>query len=312
MLRTIMLELGDGSNDSPAMEAALWLGRAFGARLSAITCLDERQLQALDIRCNIPQRALPAEETPAGSHEGGEARPTSSPERAPDTRGLVDAWLEGGPTHDPLIRRMLTQHVWAARVELAARCREVGVEFEHCVEVGDPSEVLARRSRGADLSVLRRPPRQGALTDGLRSPAASVVRAIERDALYVGDTTPAFHSVVVGYAGHDTSCDALELAAHIVEKAEGTVHVVTSRHHVGQASELLSLAEEYLGAYRLEVVGHHCSGEPASAILRIAAQVSADTVALGAHRHGKLHQLALGSTALHILSTTPLSVLICR
>ena len=258
MLRSIMVEMGDSPHAAAALETALWLAKAFKARLHALTCLDERT------------------------------------------------------AHSQEVRRMLEEHVREDQDALVKRCRDEGVECICDLELGDRREALVVLSRKADLLVVGDASTDETQAGIFSSAATSVAREVVRDVLFVGDKAPAFRSIVVGYAGQENSCNALRLVAHIAEKSKGTIHIVTSDYDIGRAAMLMTVAEDYLEPFKVELVRHEASDEPAVAILDTMAEADADLVALGAYRKGKLHHLVFGDTATSVLEGSLAPVLICR
>ena len=58
MLRSILVELANTPEGGPSMGVALALAQAFGARLHALSCLDERTVQCEGIRQMLEERVL--------------------------------------------------------------------------------------------------------------------------------------------------------------------------------------------------------------------------------------------------------------
>jgi len=258
MLRSIMVETGDSPQAVAAMDTALWLAKAFKARLYALTCLDERAVES--------------------EH----------------------------------VRRMLEEHTRERQARLETRCREVGVECVCDIEVGDPHAAIVHLSRKADLMVLGSGPDPEAQARGFSSMGISLAREVVRHVLVVRDRMPTFKSIVVGYAGRENSCNALQLAAHIAEKARGTVHVVSSSPDLAAATSLLNIATTYLSAFKVKAIAHHATQEAGDALFETVKEVGADLVAIGAIRRSRLTMIAFGDTASRVLDTSPASVLIGR
>ena len=258
MLRSIMVETGEGPHASAAMETALWLAKSFGARLYALTCLDERGV------------------------------------------------------HSEHIRRMVEEETRERQARFEERCQGAGVECISDIEVGDPHAALVHLSRKADLLVLGSAPDPQDQSRGYSSAASAVAREAVRHVLVVREAAPAFKNIVVGYAGRENSCNALQLAANIGEKAEGTVHVLTSDQDLSRGGAVLNVGIEYLKAYRVQAVPRHVTSEPGDAILEAVKETEADLVAIGAIRRSKLTMMAFGDTASRLLEGSPAAVLICR
>ena len=210
------------------------------------------------------------------------------------------------------IRRMLEEHIRERQAGFEERCRKAGVECVNDMEVGDPHEAMVHLSRKSDLLVLGSPPDPGAEARGFSSAATSLARDAVRHVLVVRDQAPTFKTIVVGYAGRENSCNALQISAHIAEKAGGTIHLVTSDNEVAEAGAILSVGLEYLKAYKVNAVPHQESQEPTNVLLKTVKDVGADLIAIGDYRRNKLSLLAFGDTAQRILDWCPCAVLICR
>lgn len=258
MLRSIMVEVGDSVYAVAAMETALWLAKAFGARLHALTCLDERAVES--------------------EH----------------------------------IRRMLEEHTRERQARFEEQCRKAGIECLSDTEVGDPHAAVVHLSRKADLMVLGSAPDPEAASRGFASTGSSLARELVRHVLVVRDKAPAFQRIVVGYAGQENSCNALQLAGHLAEKAGGTVHVVASSADLAAAESLLNIALDYLAAYKVEAVPHHVTQEAGDALFDLTKEIGADLVAIGALRRSRLTMIAFGDTASRVLDMSPAAVLIGR
>lgn len=220
--------------------------------------------------------------------------------------------LDERTVQDAHIRQMVEEQVRERQDEFAQRAQAAGVRCVTDLEVGDRRSALVHLSRKADLLVLGGSPKRDSPSAGFAGGAASLARELVRSVLFVRHPRPTFGSIVVGYGGGENSCTALQLAAHFAEKAQGTVHIVTSQHDLIRAHAILNVGVSYLEAYQVRAVPHHCEEEPSSAILDVAEDAGAGLVAVGAYRRGTLHAVAFGSTALRILEWSPAAVLVCR
>ena len=174
------------------------------------------------------------------------------------------------------IRRMLEEHIRERQASFEERCRKAGITALNDTEVGDPHEAMVHLSRRVDLLVIGSPPDPEAHKRGFSSAATSLARDVVRHVLVVRDRVPAFQSIVVGYAGRENSCNALQIAAHIAEKAHGTIHLVTSDDEVSEAGAILNVGVEYLKAYQVDAVPHQTAQDAGTVILDTAREARAD------------------------------------
>ncbi|HPD17773.1 MAG TPA: universal stress protein [Planctomycetota bacterium] len=210
------------------------------------------------------------------------------------------------------IRRMLEQHTEARQARLEAECRQAGIECVAQMEVGDPRAAVAHLSRKADLTILGSAAESDESAGVFSATGSSLARELVRHAMVVRETPPTFKHIVVGYAGQENSCNALQLAAHIAEKAKGTVHVLSSSADLAKANALLDVAVAYLGAYKVKAVPHYTTQEAGDALFQLVNEVGADLVAIGALRRSRVTMMAFGDTASRVLDNSPASVLIGR
>lgn len=210
------------------------------------------------------------------------------------------------------IRRMLEEHTRQRQERFEEQCRAAGIECHSDIEVGDPHAAIVHLSRKADLMVLGSAPDPEAPDRGFASAGLAVARELVRHVLVVRHKAPAFRRIVVGYAGQENSCNALQLAGHLAEKAGGAVHVLCSGADIAEAKSLLNLAVAYLEAYKVEAVPHYVTQEPGDALFELVREVDADTVAIGAVRRSRLKMIAFGDTASRVLDGSPAAVLIGR
>ena len=258
MLRSILVETGAGPHAEAAMTTALGLAAVFGARLRALTCLDERSV------------------------------------------------------HSEHVRQMVEEQTREQQEAFELRCRDAGVACTSDMEVGDPRAAVVHLARKADLLVIGSAPDPDAQARGYASTPSAIAREAVRPVLVCRESVPTFRSIVVGYAGRENSCNALQLAAHIAEKHGGTIHLVTSDHDVTRAAAVLNVGVEYLEAYDVEVVPYQASEQPSDVLLAAINDTEADLIAIGAIRRSKLSLLTFGDTASRLLDWSPAAVLVCR
>lgn len=210
------------------------------------------------------------------------------------------------------IRLTVEEHTrdWLAAFE--RRCRDAEIACDSDLEVGEPRAALVHLARKADLLVIGSAPDPDAQARGYASAPSAIAREVVRPVLVVRETPVTFRSIVVGYAGRENSCNALQLSAHLAEKFGATLHLVTSDRDVARAGAVMNVGLEYLSTFDVEVVPHQSSGEAADVLLGTITETEADLVAMGAIRRSKLHMLAFGDTASRILDWSPAAVLVCR
>lgn len=138
-------------------------------------------------------------------------------------------------------------------------------------------------------------------------------------------------SIVVGTDGSLTAHAALTRAAEIAKATNARVHLVTAFPDVstyreiftssakGEPIELVQVAEGVLARESrvleeagVEVETHANEGDPADVIIRVAQEVGADLIVVGARGLSGLQRFLLGSVSSKLSHHAPVSVMVVR
>lgn len=209
------------------------------------------------------------------------------------------------------------------------------------VNEGDAAGEILAESRPGDLVVVGTHGRSGVEHLVLGSVAEKVVRTATRPVLTVPPAAPEatdavpslFHDIVVGIDFSEASLRALafalslaeeadahltllqvvelprELAAWAAEDDEGRKYV--ERWKQAAAVRLHDLVPEDRRVY-CHVHERVETGQPYRVILRVAAERRSGLIVIGAHGHGALERLFIGSTAQHVICQPRCPVLTVR
>jgi nucleotide-binding universal stress UspA family protein len=225
---------------------------------------------------------------------------------------------------------------WVRQAE-AALVRD-GVAINGAVPSGDAAHelILAAEAIEADLIVLGSRGLTGLKGFVLGSVARNVAKHARRPVLIARAAPNGLRQVVLGVDGSPHAAQAVEFLARLPlpTAAEVTVaHVVRPydphpRLALGGAEAILQAAGELnfarreageqlvaAACARLEAAGKRCSpslpeGDPADALLKLAADRGADLIASGARGVSLIQGLVVGSVADRILKSAACSVLI--
>jgi nucleotide-binding universal stress UspA family protein len=230
--------------------------------------------------------------------------------------GVVVADLSGSVGFQPFLNLSGELHealVSAGGAILAAyeaRATEAGVRFESVLKEGNVSEILEEEAQSARLAALglrganaaHRRDLVGRHTDALarRMPTSLLVAPAEyRD----------FQRPVLAWDGSPKSRRALTLAAELAALLELPIRIVTAGDDEEEGQALLAEAEEELRYRRVTATGILRKSHPDEAIFE---EVGAggDLVAMGAHGHGRVVELVLGSTTDRVLRAATVPVLL--
>jgi len=190
------------------------------------------------------------------------------------------------------------------------RAKEAGVAFEPVLREGNVSEILFDESADCDLTAVgsrgsnaeHRRDFIGRHTDSLarRMPAPLLVAPAE----YVE-----FRAPVLAWDGSPKARKALVLVSELAALLELPVRVVTASDDEREGQSRLAEAEEELRHRRVTASGSYRPGHADDAIF---AEIGAggDLVAMGAHGHGRVVELVLGSTTDRVLRAAKVAVLL--
>jgi nucleotide-binding universal stress UspA family protein len=230
--------------------------------------------------------------------------------------GVVVADLSGSVGFQPFLNLSGELHdalASAGGAILAAfeeRARDAGVSFEPVQREGNVSQILEEEAQMSDLVALgsrganaaHRRDLVGRHTDALarRMPAPLLVAPAEYRE---------FRSPLLAWDGSPKSRKALVLVAELAALFELPVRVVVATADDVQGHALLAEAEEELRYRRIRVSSELRPDHPDDAIF---AEIGAgaDLVAMGAHGHGRVVQLVLGSTTDRVLRASTVPVLL--
>ena len=230
--------------------------------------------------------------------------------------GVVVADLSGSVGFQPFLnlsgelREALVSAGGAILAAFEARAKEAGVEFEAELKEGNVSEILEEEAQKAGLVALgsrganaaHRGDLIGRHTDALarRMPTSLLVAPAEyRD----------YQRPVLAWDGSPKSRRALALAAELAALLELPIRIVTASDDDDEGQALLAEAEEELRYRRVTATGIVRKSHPDEAVFE---EVGAggDLVAMGAHGHGRVVELVLGSTTDRVLRAATVPVLL--
>lgn len=230
--------------------------------------------------------------------------------------GVVVADLSAAVGFQPFLnlsgelREALVSAGGAILASFEARAKEAGVEFEPVLKEGNVSEILEEEAQSCGLAAVgsrganaaHRGDLVGRHTDALarRMPTSLLVAPADyRD----------FQSPVLAWDGSPKSRKALALSAEVAALLDLPIRIVMASDDEKEGPTLLAEAEEELRYRRVTASGVIRPGHPDDAIF---AEIGAggDLVAMGAHGHGRIVELVLGSTTDRVLRAATVPVLL--
>jgi nucleotide-binding universal stress UspA family protein len=273
MIESILVAT-DGSDDASAAEqTAMGLASRLGARLSAVSVIDERVLRA-----------------PAG---GGLALPGF-----PDAE--VTAYYRARA--DAVARRFSER----ARGEgLEAHCEVVqGLPDDRIVEKVQGVDLLLIGRSGTQSGM--RGGLFGATLD-------SVLRKTSKPTILVPAGAPLTGPLVLGFDGSPGSRIAARIAVSLANGLNEAVHVFVDSKDKGRAVARFDEVRQLVGGLSVPVRETSSTlGRPDVKIVDTAREFRASLIVIGAYGRNRITDYFLGSNAASVARTSPVSVLLAR
>jgi len=230
--------------------------------------------------------------------------------------GVVVADLSGSIGFQPFLnlsgelREALVSIGGAIVASFEARAKEAGVDFEPVLSEGNVSEILEEESRSCDLTAVGS---RGSNAQHRRElvgrHADALARRLSAPLLVAPAEYVLFRAPALAWDGSPKAKKALVLVAELAALLELPVRVVTAADDEREGQSLLAEAEEELRYRRVTASGSRRPGHADDAIF---AEIGAgaDLVAMGAHGHGRVVELVLGSTTDRVLRAAAVPVLL--
>jgi nucleotide-binding universal stress UspA family protein len=230
--------------------------------------------------------------------------------------GVVVADLSGSVGFQPFLnlsgelRDALVSAGGAILAAFESRAREAGVEFEPVLREGNVSQILEEEAQMSDLAAVgSRGANAAHRRDLVGRHVDALARRMPAPLLVAPGEYRDIRAPLLAWDGSPKSRKALVLAAELAALFELPVRVVTAMDDEVAGHALLAEAEEELRYRRVTVSSALRKGHPDDVIFsEIGA--GADLVAMGAHGHGRVVELVLGSTTDRVLRAAAAPVLL--
>jgi nucleotide-binding universal stress UspA family protein len=195
------------------------------------------------------------------------------------------------------------------------RCRRARIKVSSTVAPGYPGEEILRRQRVADLVCMENP--------GVRVKRkylrranlmlARITRHAARPIIFISSVFRPFEKVLVAYDGSLEATKAIKVVTEIGgTKPKFHVTLLTLSDDEESGQRILAEGEEYLSPYGLRVTPRIETGRQGKNILRIAREIDAQLIVMGAFGANRIKDLIFGSTTEYLLSESEIPLLVCH
>ena len=230
--------------------------------------------------------------------------------------GVVVADLSGSVGFQPFLnlsgelRDALVSAGGAILAAFESRASEAGVSFEPVLREGNVSEILREEASKSDLAAIgSRGANAEHRQDLVGRHADALSRRLPSPLLVAPAEYRDYRAPLVAWDGSAKSRRALVLAAELAALFELPIRVLTATDDEDEGDSLIAEAAEELRHRRVEVSGIRRAAHADEAIFE-EIRAGADLIAMGAHGHGRVVELVLGSTTDRILRAASVPVLL--
>lgn len=289
LCRTILVPLTDHPADPDCLRVALRLGQRWGAHVQALyAAVDAREAVAFlgeGMTAGMIEKVMEASASDCRIR-GGRCR-----EMFDEAVATIGTPLRSEP---PAMQAGSVQSAYSA-------------DYDHAI--GREDEIVAERGRMADLIVMPRP----AAESGPPPVLEAALRDTGRPVFVVpqGTMPDGFgQRVVVGWNGSIECTRALTAALPFVSAAS-EVHVlgVEPERNFGPSAEAVVTYLAWHGVAAVHRIVHRDPAGPGKALLRVAADLEADMLVLGAYSRSQMRRLIFGGVTAEVLARAPMPIL---
>ena len=280
MIKKILVSIDGSKHTDAATQYGIFLAKNLDAALTAIHVMDTRMLEG-------PLMA--------------------------DVSGWIGAQPYGAQLQQ--FRELLQQRGESVVQSFKSACDRAGMDHEVETKMGHPSRVILDEEIKTELVIIGQKGEHAVFGgDLIGSNTERIARNSIKPCLVVPEAFQPVSRILAAYdgSGHASQAlhEAIELALTLaVELVIVTVSERGHRHDIDQTSaDGIKLAE----AHKCDARALVLDGVPENIILDQAKQQHCDLIAAGAHGHGRIREMFIGSTTTRLLARSALPVLIVR
>jgi nucleotide-binding universal stress UspA family protein len=192
----------------------------------------------------------------------------------------------------------------------ADEARAAGVPYDFRLERSTVASGILDACKLSDILIVgQRGTNARYREDALGSVPAALLRRSPVPVLVVPEKAGLPVRPVVAYDGSPKAIAALHSGAEVARALGAPLTVVTVGEKEERAREVLDEAASYLAPFGIEASGRFERGEAVERVLLgLLGKGEFDLIFLGAHGHGRIVELVLGSTTEHLARHSPVSL----
>ncbi len=284
MIKKILIPTDGSANSLNAQDFGIYIARKLDASLTGLHVIDVSLIQ------------------------GPMLTDISGSVGMPPNEGFLDA-----------IEKSLEEKADSILKEFQDRCRNSGIKAEVKKVTGRISPAIIEEAQSADLILMAKKGEHFHLKEGglLGSVAEAVARHSGKPVLVTPENFIEIESMALAFDGSVSASKALQLSLELSAQAVWPLTVVIITSDAKKAAALIAQVEEANQKDPDEPPIADCetiilSGKEQDEIIKYIREGAVELMVMGAYGHNRLRELLLGSTTSHVISKSPIPVLLIR
>jgi nucleotide-binding universal stress UspA family protein len=286
MIKRILIPTDGSANSLKALEYGIYIARKLEASLTSLYVMDVSLIQ------------------------GPMLTDISGSVGMPPNEGFFDA-----------IEKSLDERADSILKDFQDSCRKAGIKADVKKATGRISAAIIEEAQSADMILMAKKGEHFHLKEGglLGSVAEAVARHSGKPVLVTPENFIEIESMALAFDGSVSASKALELSLELSAQAVWPLTVVIISSDAKKAAALIAQVEEANQKDPDEPPIADCetiilSGKEKEAeeIIKFIREGAVELMVMGAYGHNRLRELLLGSTTSHVISKSPIPVLLIR
>lgn len=279
MIKSILIAVDGAEYTNPVMKYAVYLAKAFQAKLNIITVVDVRIFE-WSVYLGVD----------------GFAPVMPSTSYLDESKLLLQEKAE----------KVLQKCVDIVRAE--------NISYTASKHEGSPVEMISNQANIVDMIILGA---RGEFAKWGRSRLmGATVEAISRECnkpLFISPKVfRPFRNILIPYDGSINSNRALPYAGYFASSFKSIAYVFTVDNSLESANIILTEGKNYLQSYEIEIKTKARSGHADEEILNYANEKEMDLIVMGAYGHSRIKEAILGSTTERVMRNATLPLLLVK
>lgn len=280
MIKTILVCTDGSPHGDAATQYGIFLARALPANLMGLHVLDSRMLEG-------PLMA--------------------------DISGWIGAQPYGAQLQQ--FRDLLQKRGDSVIENFNAACREAGVASESWIRMGHPARVILEEEAKTELTIIGQKGEHSDLSgDMMGSTADRIARSSVKPCLVVPAAFQPITRILAAYDGSGHASQGLHEAVEMATAMAVDLLIVSIAEH-DRREELDQVAadgKKLAAAHGCEARTLVRAGAPAEVLGAVAEEENCDLIVVGAHGHGRIREMLIGSTTTQLIARSDRPVLVVR